>query len=302
MCKCYLFKTTGIKLLDSNFNMSDNNEYTIVGFTGICNMFMLMSLMLMQEGKKLYKVIVTCVIIVFECLFMVSRGQIIKVSAFLLMYFLLNQSFINTIGNRVINIFTKKNKLIIGISFLIIIIVFSYMGQYRQAVRSNGIYNIMNVTQLKINSVPLAWLYSYYPLNFEVVRLYYQEPMKTLGYPSTILMPIIRLVLNDSETYLKMFTSTSKLHINGFNAATFLSRYIMDFGYFYFLELIMLGIYIGFIEKMAIYNKCKGVYAFILSLMLLYAFGEYSMVAYYVVAILFTIFLYSFIIKEENDG
>ena len=99
-----------------------------------------------------------------------------------------------------------------------------------------------------------------------------------------------------------MFTSTSKLHINGFNAATFLSRYIMDFGYFYFLELIMLGIYIGFIEKMAIYNKCKGVYAFILSLMLLYAFGEYSMVAYYVVAILFTIFLYSFIIKEENDG
>lgn len=303
--KLMVFKTTGIKYLDSNFSMSDNSEYAVTGVTGVCNMFMLMSLMFLNEQKGVIRVIIIGTVLLFECVFMVSRGQLIKVFAFLLMYFLLNQDVLKTLGKSIYEktnkVLSKRNKRIIVIVGVAVLLAFSYMGQYRQSVRSNGVYNILTVTDLKINSIPLAWFYSYYPLNFEVIREYYGSSMTVLGYPSTILMPIVRLVLNDSQAYIEMMNASSKLHINGFNAATFLSRYILDFGYFYFIELAILALYIGVVEKIAINRNAKGVYAFLLSLVLLYSFGDYSMVAYYVLAIVAMLILYTFVIKENKQ-
>ena len=157
------------------------------------------------------------------------------------------------------------------------------------------------MTKLKIKSTSLAWLYSYYPLNYEVLRIYYLNGIDCLGYPSTLLMPIVRLVFNNPQLYKEMMVSTSSINLNGFNAATFLSNYVNDLGYLYFIELSILALYIGFLEKLSIMYRCVGLQTYILMLVTLFVFGDYSMGAYYVLAALIVIFLQVFFIKERKN-
>ena len=302
LLRIIIFKKTGIKLLDQNFLMQDNDLYSISGLSGLCSTLMLVSLMLMHEGGKIYRIVVTIIIILFECFFMVSRGQIIKIGTFLFMY-LLN-------CNKEIFLYSNiklKNTIKIKLFFLFFlltilsILIFVYFGEIRQSIRTCGIYSIINVTKVKIKSTSLAWLYSYYPLNYDVLRMYYLNGISCLGYPSTLLMPVVRLVFNNPQLYKEMMVSTSSINLNGFNAATFLSNYVNDLGYLYFIELSILALYIGFLEKLSIMYRCVGLQTYILMLVTLFVFGDYSMGAYYVLAALIVIFLQVFFIKERKN-
>lgn len=295
-----VFKKTGIKLLDRNFSMQDNDAYSVGGITGLCSTLMLSSLMLMDGCGKLYRIIVISISILFECFFMVSRGQIIKIGTFIFIYLILSN--INKIDKTENKKKNRKTLLIYFLLVIIVILIFVLFGELRQSMRSNGEYSIVKVTGLKINSVPLAWLYSYYPLNYEVLRLYYLNGIVQKGFPSTILMPVVRLIFNNPELYKSLMLSVTTVKLNGFNAATFLSNYISDLGFWYFIELSILALYIGLIEKISIVYKSIGLQSFVLMMVILYVFGDYSMVAFFVLAALLIAFMYIFIIKEKKDA
>lgn len=289
-----LFKKTGIRVFTGMIHSSQTERFIVPGISGIITMLMWILLMLIPFVSKRKTIIIFCVTILFNGVLMFKRGDIIRILLFGILYYL----------------FMHKNEILRGkivkkiiFLFISVFIVFSSMGNLRTKLRAAG--SEVNATEAinasldsNINLREFGWLVGYTIINFDVLKLYYNDDpaykMDSVG------LPVARLLGGNSKVNAFMNRRTDEMNrgIHGFNAAPFQSNYIYDFGMFFFLELVVLGTLISiFISITKVYHL-TGAYIFILLMTVLTIFGDYYTLPNYVFALATGIILTMFIKKD----
>lgn len=278
--KVYIGLNVGFKV--SNFDdisiVESSLEYTIPGVSGVSAIAQWLLVILMPYVKKRYSILAGMSIIFFSGILGVKRGDIIRVFNFIFLYFIYQKIKFKQFNKR------KIFNIIIGI--IVFFVVFVQFGENRLEARGGYSGLIVSFLGSRVDSIYVAWVYSYFAFNFEIVRFYYNFPViYEMAHVSEILFG-----QNLSRESLGLETS-----ISGFNASTFLSPFILDYGYYYFVEIIIFSLVAGFFIFMSRKLNFLGLYFFMEMLMSLMVFGDYlcdrSMITSMVVAILIFPFL-----------
>lgn len=269
LLKMYMISKTGIRILSTNLNPEEEYLYIIPGLSGLVLIMYYIILMqsIKEKGKK--KLLIISLLILFEGVFSGHRGEIMRILLFVVLDYAIRE------GKRIVN---KKNVKRIAMIMLSIICMFGIMGEYRQSV----IYQAANATQafsmpLKIqsridNSV-ICWFYAYTGFNIEVLNRTIKIMDECSYKMESIMLPITR-VMSGTVAVEAYYQSMAFGDYGGINAATFLKPYIIDMGYFYFIELLFAGMIYYRLVRYAKRNSYSS-YIFILMLISLVIFGDY---------------------------
>jgi len=87
--------------------------------------------------------------------------------------------------------------------------------------------------------------------------------------------------------------------ISGFNASTFLSSFILDLGYFYFLEIMFFSLIAGILIYISKKLNFLGLYIFMMMLMSLMVFGDYLINRAMFLSMIVAICIYPFLKINE---
>ncbi|MBU3104461.1 O-antigen polymerase [Clostridium gasigenes] len=278
----YKFSQTGIKLFSNTaLRYLDDSIYVIPGVSGMLNLICWILLMYLPNTNKINKAIIIPSIIIMSGILDFSRGNVMRICIFLLVDYILRK------GKNILNKKYIKKVLIIS---TIIIMVFVGLGELRQKDSSN-VFSISNILYSKVNNEYFNWIYSYSAINFDVLKLTIDS--NSFGYPTALLIPIIRIV-SGSDTIISYYEVFAERALNGFNASTFLSPFVADGSLLYIIEIIIFAILIGFIIGFTKKYNLRGVYIFIMTMLVLTVFGNYILNPNYlfsmVVAIILLIF------------
>lgn len=289
-CNIYIYMTVGFRLLsDDLLRYQDKSEYIVPGFSGLVGLTLWTLVIMIPHVKKRLSIPIIFSIILISGVLQFSRGNIFRVFLFLLLYFIIT---------RRKDLF--KRKFVIAIMVLIIVgsFLFAAFGDYRQYDSGNS-FNISTLLESNIDVGVIDWIFAYSAINFDVLKLFINNNEPTY-YPASILKPIERLITGNNEIEL-IASEVSKVSLNGFNASTFLSGFIIDFGPLYIIEVMLLGFILGVF--ISILNKFgyTGIYVFILTLITMTVFGNYftSPVFLYAIVVSFLLFLFS---GKENKN
>ena len=266
-----VFSMTGIRAFGNEWLSSQSSNYVIQGSSGMSNLFMWLCLMMVPVVNKKLKIIL--IIIPFFCAFLsASRGDIMRIALYLLMMWM---AFA---GKKIA---TRRNIRKFMIIVAIILVFFSAYGNYRQEKRGwNSTIGYM--LQSKVDNDVINWAYAYSAINFDVLKLYTSsEPTMEIELLYTPIMRITEGADAVENYYNSMYISG----LHGFNAATFLSYFIKETGYFYFFQVAILAIIIGIMDKICLSINFKGGHIFLLMLTTLNVFGNY----YLIVSLLYSL-------------
>ena len=266
-----VFSMTGIRAFGNEWLSSQSSNYVIQGSSGMSNLFMWLCLMMVPVVNKKLKIIL--IIIPVFCAFLsASRGDIMRIALYLLMMWM---AFA---GKKIA---TRRNIRKFMIIVAIILVFFSAYGNYRQEKRGwNSTIGYM--LQSKVDNDLINWAYAYSAINFDVLKLYTSsEPTMEIELLYTPIMRITEGADAVENYYNSMYISG----LHGFNAATFLSYFIKETGYFYFFQVAILAIIIGIMDKICLSINFKGGHIFLLMLTTLNVFGNY----YLIVSLLYSL-------------
>ncbi|MDD2384935.1 MAG: hypothetical protein PHN18_12150 [Sulfurospirillaceae bacterium] len=99
---------------------------------------------------------------------------------------------------------------------------------------------------------------------------------------------------------MKLLINTSNLYVGeGFNATTFIQPYFLDFGYFYWLEMILVFSIYSALILLAKKINFVGIYVFFLMLFFLMLFGDYFVNRTMFVTIVMSFLVFPFL-KIQN--
>ncbi|SHG23032.1 hypothetical protein [Dysgonomonas macrotermitis] len=277
--KLYIVSVVGLRiesLFYSTFLVS-GEEYSIPGISGLVGILQWMLLIFSPYVKKKYVVIAFVGIIVFAVLH-VKRGDILRLFSFLLCYFVYKQIYLSGLLNK------KMLKYVcLG---LLVFLSFVLLGNLRQEARGGGSDSLSNNIGIKDASPALSWVYGYVAINYDVVRAYFDEI-------PTQKPTVVEQLFSGSDA-----DSEPESGINGFNASTFISQFIKDFGVFYFIEMVVFALILGILIYIIRSINFLGCYVFILSLLLFAFFGNYLANRSIFFALLLSIFFFS--LASEN--
>lgn len=269
-------------LFISTFLIS-GDEYSIPGFSGFAITIQWLLLIFAPYTKKKY-VVISATLITFFSIMHVKRGDILRMVVFFIIW------YISSIYNKQLLYKTKHFLLKLSLSLFVIFSIFTFLGNIRELAR-NSTDDVM-ARNIGIENAPyyLSWFYGYIPINYEILRYYYIDNPKesTCEYSA-----LKNLFISDQKQYYEY-------SLNGFNASTFLTTFIKDFGDLYFYEMIIFGLYIGCIILLIKAEKFKGLYMYILSIFSLSYFGNYFETRSINFAIIISLIIFPFILKDKK--
>ena len=256
--------------------LGQGNEFTIPGLSGIAAISQWLLLIFTPYVRRRYVVIAIISIIILSGILHVKRGDIMRVFSFLMIYFVYKQSYFEGFSKR------KIGKFILFVS--LIIFSFVALGNLREDARGSDSSEFSNNIGIKDSSSAIAWFYGYVSINFEVVRLYFNRI--PTNYPTSLVNTIFGEQVSDN---------TFSPSINGFNASTFISSFIVDYQVFYFVEMILFALILGLLIYFVRCFNLYGTYIFILSILSFCFFGNYFESRSIFLAIIFSMLLFPFL-------
>lgn len=284
--KLYIGFTVGwrINSLSDSTYLESGSEYVIPGISGIAAILQWQLLIFAPYVKKKYVICAIIAIVILTGILHVKRGDVLRLMMFLFIWFLNNQlkgkAF--SVGKKV------KALVIVVIGFLL----FVESGNFRQDARGGSENDLKSNIGMKDAPISLAWFYGYVSINYEVVRYYFNSK------PSNSPNSILSLLSSDDDGKPPEDTHS----INGFNASTFISGFVKDYNYLYFLEMIAFGIIIGIILIVIKSQGFLGGYLFILSLLAFSFFGNYLSNRSIFLSILLSICIYPILNKKQENA
>lgn len=289
--KIYIISQTGIRLIDNNWDDTRLDLYIIPGMSALSDILMYVLLMEIPMIKsKRVKLVVVTLIILMSGILMAKRGNIVRIFIYLFFYVLYN--FKNKIS--------LKNKFLVLIFIVVFFISFASIGNYRQKMR--GIDNVNNIISqnlgVNLGNPVFNWMYAYVGLNHDVMKQIYYEYPNTFSFKG-LYLPLGRLIFGNQ--WVGNYYDYYKTHgINGFNASTFLSFYIADWGQLYFICLMIYGVILGFILRLCISLRYHGGYIFLITFGSLLFFGNSFISPTVFFSIIIGIFFRFFIYSKKN--
>ncbi|PMH28906.1 hypothetical protein BCU71_19395 [Vibrio lentus] len=282
--KLYIGFKVGFRIMDYGdvTMIPSGDKYTIPGVSGVSAVLQWTLLVLVPFVKKRYSALAVVCIIVLSGILHVKRGDIMRVMLFLSIYS--------------ISKYLSSNK--ISVSFLLkcfsllflILLTFTIFGQYRLAARGGDASVILTYLGSRVDSVLVAWIYSYFSFNFEVLKLYFDvEPIYNFAH---ILSPFLSF---------EEAPGVGGVTISGFNAATFIAPIILDFGVFYPIELIFYSFFISLSIVSFRVLGFSGARYFIYTMLALMIFGDYFYERSIILSIVFFMLLVPFIKFSGNE-
>ena len=260
-------------VLEDSTYLQSNEEFSVPGFSGLAGILQWTLLILTPAVKVKWRLLFSIALIIFSIL-QVSRGDIMRMLSFYLIWYI-----IELINFKKKSVLFMMKRLVIFVCF--ILIIFTFLGNIRQEARGSGSDDLIYNLGFKTDNIYLAWIYSYFAINFDVLKLYYIQPaiyefqaLKVTFYGGD---PIIH-----------------DLDINGFNAATFLRTFIVDFKELFFIELFIYGIIVSLLVLVAKSMNNKALYYYICMIMFFSSYGNYFQIRAFFMAILLFIFFNMF--------
>jgi oligosaccharide repeat unit polymerase len=277
--KLYIGLSVGFRIFEYGdiSQIQSGDKFKIPGISGLAATFQWMLLIFAPYVKRKYIFIGIVSIIIFSGFLDVKRGDLVRVFIFFIIYWY----FLNFKMNKI----DSKKIFLIGISLLLFIYLFSLYGEYRLLERGGYEGIIKDYLGSRVDSVLVSWIYSYLALNFDVLKLYFDFT------PQYELSHFYSFFMSDTDSIAVGVNKS----ISGFNATTFIQPYFLDFGYFYWLEVILvfliLGALILFVKKI----NFIGMYIFLLMLLFLMLFGDYFTTRTILVTIITSLLIYPFL-------
>lgn len=290
--KVYIFHRTGIRLFSNAWSTSQSPSFIIPGISGISSMFMWLTLMMLPDvSNQKLKMTVIFLAILLDGIFPASRGNAMRIV--LMAIFL----YVYKHGQHV---FYRRNLTKCICIVITIFVIFSFWGDIRQEKRGYGTeYNIGLYLGSYLNNDTINWIYSYTALNFDVLKQCFlgREPTYELH---ALLLPIMR-ISSGNKTIQTYYDSIYTNGLKGFNASTFLSNFILEFGAFYFVEIVVLGLIVSLLSLWCRWCKLRGGYAYLLMLTAFSFFGNYYLVPFFLYTLLICLSIYSVINFEISS-
>lgn len=264
--KLIIFNKTGIKFFASSWAGMTGNEFVVPGLSGVVEMLMWISLMMIPSLKKGMKVAVAFSALLLSGVLMASRGNMMRIGIYLALCF---------VYAKRTSLFTKRNVCILVSVFLIGIIGFGIAGDFRQAQRGWDMSQITigSLLESRTRNNIINWAFAYTGISFDVLKQIY-IPMEPSGGLSSLLMPLMRL-FGGNELVMETVAASTTHGLNGFNASTFLSGFVADLGIWYFGGVALLALLVAFLARCAKCIEATGVYVFLMMLAALCLFGNY---------------------------
>ncbi|ALU14149.1 polysaccharide biosynthesis protein [Eubacterium limosum] len=255
--------------MENNLRFLDRSAYRIQGLSGIVSIVKWILLMFIPVIKRKRKLLVIISLIVFDGILSVSRGDISRVILYLIILWISNL----WTNKKTINKKEMIKKSLIGLAFIILfLIIFSILGNIRQGIGDYS-FSITKLSQGRVNSDIVNWLYTYTSINFDVLLKY--KNFIPINFAVQLFLPLFRLFGQNNlvDHYLSIADNIS---ISGFNACTFIGTAIVDFGALYFVELGIMGLSIGIFMRL-IKNSTRfiGIKNFVYLMISLLIFGNY---------------------------
>ena len=283
--KIYIGMTLGwrISYLLASTYLIDGDNFTMPGYSGVAAILQWLLLIFSSYTKKRYVLLAAIAILVFSILH-VKRGDIMRMLFFFILQIIVNY---NEIRKYNIKRAKKIKKWIISV-VIVSIIVFVYAGNLRE--EAKGVGTVESLSQnigIRDASSFVIWFYGYLPINYDVLRYYYTA---SLSYEPNALLYLFMPEQDDEYGY----------SINGFNASTFLKTFIVDYGEFYFIELLIFSLIIGSVIILCRKEKNKGTYVFVLLIISFFFFGNYFESRSIFFSILLSLIIFPFLKIEKN--
>jgi len=284
LLKLYIGMKMGFRIMDYSdiSRIVSGSDYVIPGISGISVILQWTLVILIPYVKKRYSILAIISIIILSGILNVKRGDIIRLLIFLLIYY----TFIKIQLHQL----TSKKIIHLFVYISIFIAIFIVFGQYRMEARGGTDSIIIEYLGSRIDTPSVAWLYSYFAFNFEILKLNYAIPA---SYSFIHLNEIFGASL--SRETLGLETT-----ISGFNASTFIGPYVLDFGRFFFFELFFFSVLISLLILIIRKIDFLGLYIFIAMLMSLMIFGDYLVNRAMIMSIIFALILFPFL-KFKNE-
>lgn len=248
---------------------------TVPGFSGWAMSLQWILVMYSPLIKKKWAAILVVSVVVFSIL-QVSRGDIMRMCTFYFLYYIFQ--LVNGKGYNLTKTLKKGLPVI-----LFILIAFIVLGNMRSNVRGKEDYVVVDNLESKISNVGFAWIYSYFVINYDVIRLFYKD------IPTNQPNALLDLIKGrDSDDYHD--------GLNGFNASTFFSRFVRDYQELFWTEVLIFGLIVAFIILLVKMIKANCVYVFICTFLFMSPFGNYlgnrNIFISIILALLFHLFIY----------
>lgn len=282
LIKLYVGTKVGYRIesVDAGY-LESGEKYTLPGFTGVSTVLQWTLVMLIPHIKKTYIVIILVSIILFAFLH-VKRGDISRVFVFLITYF-----FVEKLKEK--GYFSLKKTVLIAIVLLLFLYIFAEFGEWR---RSNQIAEsiIKQLLQSRSDSIVLNWIYSYTTIPYDILKIF--DEMDHPYFPYGL---VSEFVDTQSYEYKDYILQEERANISGYNAGTFLSMFIHDFGVFYFIEVIFFGIGVAVLIILTRMFNFLGIYFMILTMLFFSFFGNYLTSSGLIFSFVFSIILFNFV-------
>lgn len=241
---------------------ANDKEYSIPILTGVLACLGLF--MIFCTDYSLNKKIVFIIFFLVYGILSFHRGNVFRVLLFYITYWILESQ-----KKQGIKIIRKLFTIMICSASLFII-----YGNIRQQLRHGNEYDSSYYSKrYNVNIGSLFWIGDYTIINFDVLKLYYDYPSK---YKMTyILSPMKRFVDKNFSTKRKNEIGVKYINgLDGMNAATFLNEYIVDLKEFFFIELIISALLMGFLLRYSKKNNFIILYAFLITQVILNFFSN----------------------------
>lgn len=283
--KLYIGYSVGFRVFDYGdiAQIQSGNQFKLPGFAGLAASLQWMLVIFSLYVKRKYSVVAILSIVLFSGFFDVKRGDLVRIFIF----FIIAWYFVTL---KISNKISSKKVILIGMFLLVFIYIFSLYGEYRLLERGGYDGIIKDFLGTQIDSVAISWIYSYVALNFDVLKLYLEFP------PTYELNHFFNFFTHDTERIAQGMEIT----ISGFNAATFIQPYFLDFGYFYWIEVMIIFSVLGMMILLIKKINFMGLYIFILMLLFLMLFGDYFTHRTIFVTIILSLLIFPFLRLSNN--
>ena len=286
--KLYIGSIKGFKIAALTEQGADLsfNAFAIPGFSGVAGILQWMILILSFSVNKRLRILGITSLILFNSVLGVNRGDLTRTITFLLLYQIFELNYSN---GQFGYIFSKYKSMLIK-SFLFFLVLFVVFGQVREIFQDREVTVITDLLQSKIDSILVAWLYSYFALGYDVLLLYVRA--EHFGH-----FEYLTAFLNPSEK----LSPPISLTLWPFNQTTVLRPYIASLGYYYFIFFIIKGVLTGLFLRAAKSIDCKGLYVFIMMFLIFSFFSEYFLSRSVLLSMFLIILIFPFFKVKGKD-
>lgn len=280
--KSILIASNGARLFDilASGNFLDGGDYQSAGISGLSYLCMWTALIFFDSLPKKWKKILVSSVLLFAVLDF-KRGDLVRYGIF---FFFLYHYKSRT--NFSMKRFARAGFIIFGLVF-----VFSWTGEVREDLR--GGIDIGRMIDSRVHSNAVNWIYIYTAMPFDVLLLH--EPSVAHGSLFEFSSRLFSVFwskdpLNETSEYL------SSVSIRGVNASTFLSMPISLSGSYFYLDLIIIGMFLAICFSVGYTLKARGFVAFLLMVVALFPFGNYlAEPSFFIIIVVNTILLIGYL-------